>query len=101
MLELYSAFMVGNIQDFENGKCLRSWRMVLSCLKASLIFLLGKTRLQIHCYHNFSPDFTNVEAGKITTEFIAGRTSGPMRPTKRSEDFVDDLPVSFKLTTTI
>ena len=54
---------------------------------------MGKTRLQIHCYHNFSPDFTHVEASKITTEFIAGRTSGPMRPTKRSEDFVDDLLV--------
>ena len=30
VFELYSAFMVGNIQDFENGKRLRSWGMLLS-----------------------------------------------------------------------
>ena len=73
MFELYSAFKVGNIKDFDNGKCSRSWGIVLCRFlfnsETSQLFQLApkaKCSFQIHCHDcNFFSDFANVRASKI------------------------------------
>ena len=76
LLEPYSAFKVENIQDFDNGKCSRGWRMVLcrflppefgnfTNFPVAELAPRAKLGLQIHCYCNLSSDFANVRASKI------------------------------------
>ena len=62
VFELYSTFKVVNMQDFDNEKCSRSWRIAL-CRFLPPEF--GNfTNFPVHCYCTFSSDFANVRANK-------------------------------------
>ena len=91
-------FKIGNIQDCDNEKCSRSWRMGILSFSTAWVRKLHwfsswrqgqNTVFKSIAIAIFSSYFANVRASKnssrsfeSTAEFIAGKTRGPLRPTE-------------------
>ena len=112
-------FKIGNIQDCDNEKCSRSWRMGIVSFSTAWVRKLhwfsGWHQGQNMVFKSiaiaiFSSYFANVRASKIPQDHLKvllslllakrGGRWGRLRA-KAAEDFVDDSPVEFKLTSII
>ena len=114
--EVYSAFKVGNIQDFDNEKCSRSWRKGIVSFSTAWVRKLHwfsswrqgqNTAFKSIAIAIFSSDFANVRASKIPQDqlkvlmslLVAKRGGRWGRPrAEAAEDIFDDSPDEFKLT---
>ena len=117
--EGYSAFKVGNIQDFDNEKCSRSWRKGIVSFSTPWVRKLHwfssrrqgqNTAFKSIAIAIFSSDFANVRASKIPQDqlkvlmslLVAKRGGRWGRPrAEAAEDVFDDSPDEFKLTSII